>query len=135
MYAFCGEKQLSEDCAQEGFARALVRWRRLKQEPWAGAWVTTVAINACRKALKRTESGSASKESSTGTDIVEERQDLIWALRQLPRRQREAVVLHYLTDSPIVTVAHLMNVSEGSVKTHLARARATLRKLLEEVDV
>jgi RNA polymerase sigma-70 factor (ECF subfamily) len=57
--------------------------------------------------------------------------DVLTALRSLPERQRQAVVLHYLLDCPVATVADLMSVSEGAVKAHLFKARATLRTLLE----
>jgi RNA polymerase sigma-70 factor, ECF subfamily len=135
VHAFCGERQLAEDCTQEAFARALARWRRLKQEQWVGAWVTTVAINASKKALKSPATDPVTDEHSPVSEPLEERHAMLQALRQLPRRQREAVVLHYLSDCPVITVAELMNISEGSVKTHLARARSALRELLEEIDV
>jgi RNA polymerase sigma-70 factor (ECF subfamily) len=57
--------------------------------------------------------------------------DLLTALRSLPDRQQEAVVLHYLVDCPVTTVADLMGVSEGTVKAHLHKARAALHALLE----
>jgi len=60
-----------------------------------------------------------------------DRLDLLAALRSLPERQRQAVVLHYLMDCRVATVAELMGLSEGTVKAHLHRARATLHDLLE----
>jgi RNA polymerase sigma-70 factor (ECF subfamily) len=57
--------------------------------------------------------------------------DVLAALRSLPERQRQAVVLHYLTDCPVATVAEVMGVSEGAVKAHLFKARAALRSGLE----
>lgn len=52
-------------------------------------------------------------------------------MRSLPERQRQAVVLHYLVDSPLVAVADAMGISEGAVKAHLFKARAALRGRLE----
>jgi RNA polymerase sigma-70 factor, ECF subfamily len=51
--------------------------------------------------------------------------------RALPRRQREAVTLHYLVDLPVAQVARLMGCREGTVKAHLAHARKALRAQLE----
>jgi RNA polymerase sigma-70 factor (ECF subfamily) len=54
------------------------------------------------------------------------------ALAALPRRQREAFTLRVLEDLDLATTAQVMGCSEGSVKTHLSRARGTLQKQLEE---
>jgi RNA polymerase sigma-70 factor (ECF subfamily) len=58
----------------------------------------------------------------------------VWlAVRRLPRRQQEAVVLFYLTDLPLAAVAGAMGCAEGTAKAHLARAREALRVSLEGV--
>jgi len=54
------------------------------------------------------------------------------ALRQLPRRQREAFSLRVLEEFDVETTARIMGCGEGSVKTHLFRAREALQKQLEE---
>lgn len=57
---------------------------------------------------------------------------LTTALRALPARQREAFTLRVLEDCDVATTARIMGCSEGSVKTHLSRARETLQKHLED---
>ena len=54
------------------------------------------------------------------------------ALRGLPARQREAFTLRVLEEMDVETTAKIMGCSEGSVKTHLFRAREALQKQLEE---
>lgn len=54
------------------------------------------------------------------------------ALRELPRRQREAFTLRVLEELNVADTAKVMGCTEGSVKTHLSRARGALQKQLED---
>ena len=60
--------------------------------------------------------------------------DLRAALRRLPARQQEAVALHYLLDLPVTETATVMGCDEGTVKTHLSRARLALERALRLDD-
>jgi RNA polymerase sigma-70 factor (ECF subfamily) len=54
------------------------------------------------------------------------------ALSALPRRQREAFTLRVLEELDVATTARVMGCGEGSVKTHLSRAREALQRQLED---
>src|SRR5690606_30324769 len=58
---------------------------------------------------------------------------LVEALRALPPRQREAFTLRVLEELDVATTAQVMGCSEGSVKTHLSRARQALNSQMEDV--
>jgi RNA polymerase sigma-70 factor (ECF subfamily) len=128
--AFSSNREVASDATQEAFARAYARWRRLNNETWAGGWVMTTALNLCRKALKHHRSSSSIKSAPVEASPWE-RVDLVRTLRELPGRQREAVVLFYLGDFSLAIVAQLMGCSEGAVKSHLSRARSALKDRLE----
>jgi RNA polymerase sigma factor (sigma-70 family) len=61
-----------------------------------------------------------------------DRSAVIAALAELPRRQREALVLRYYADLSEAQTAHAMGISAGAVKSHTSRGMAALRHLLEE---
>jgi RNA polymerase sigma-70 factor, ECF subfamily len=126
-YLLCGDRAMAEDATQEAFARALERWRRLEGRSWAVGWVVTTALNVTRRALKRRPLTTGAENPSADPD---ELLDLRRAVRALPTRQQEAVVLHYLQDLPVEQVAQAMGTAPGTVKAHLFRARDALASSL-----
>jgi RNA polymerase sigma-70 factor, ECF subfamily len=128
----CGDRGLAEDATQEAVARALVRWRRLKTHPRPAGWVTTTAMNIARRQLRRRPSPLPG-EAPRGAD-VEGALDLRRAIGKLPHRQQEAAALHYLLDLSVAETAIEMGCDEGTVKTHLSRARAALARDLGETN-
>ena len=129
VFLLCGNREAAEDATQEAFARALERWRRLKDQPWVAGWIATTAMNRARRSLRRPP--EPLDPPSRETD-VESGWDLWRAVGTLPARQQEAVVLHYAIDLPVTDVAQAMGCREGTVKAHLARARDALRGRLQE---
>ena len=117
------------EAAQEAFARAFARWRRLRNEEWVAGWVITTALNFLRRRRK------AEPPVSSRDRVVSEPSaaavDLQRALRRLPARQREALVLFYVGDLPVHKVANLMGIGDGTVKAHLSRGRVALREEME----
>ena len=71
-------------------------------------------------------------DPSTAHDHREAHARLVQGLRGLPARQREAFTLRVLEELDVATTAQVMGCSEGSVKTHLSRARDALRPHLED---
>jgi RNA polymerase sigma-70 factor (ECF subfamily) len=129
VYLLSGDRQLAEDASQEAFARALFRWRRLASHPAPAAWVTTTALNVARRQLRRRPELPLADPAAGGG---EDRLAVVEAIRALPSRQQEAVALHYLLDMTVAETATAMGVDEGTVKTHLSRAREALARALAE---
>jgi RNA polymerase sigma factor (sigma-70 family) len=157
-----GEYAAAEDAAIEAMAKAHVRWQRIGPAPWREAWVIRVAVNEAIRRLPRAMAGArddvasddawtggersaegggrnvyvgGASQQAHGSDPAEEivlRQALTAALQRLPRRQREVVVLRYLVGLSETQVAEMLDISHGSVKTHLHRAIAGLRKQMDQ---
>ena len=107
-------------------------------------------MNVCRDGLRRrrvaravgdpepwrTSPGPGAQEAADG-DVAElaagasERRAVIAAIRTLPGRQREVVVLRYLAERSTAETAEILGISEGSVKTHLSRGLSALEDELE----
>lgn len=126
-----GSAEVAADATQEAFQRAFARWPRLSRHAWAGGWVTTTAINLCKREMKR-----AARPLAVVPDRWEERDvpgrlDVVAALATLPFRQRQAVVLFYWSDLPVAAIAELMEISESAVRAHLTHARSALKPTLE----
>jgi RNA polymerase sigma factor (sigma-70 family) len=67
-----------------------------------------------------------------GAFLLLERSAVIAALRDLPMRQREAIVLRYYADLSEAEIAATMGISRGAVKSHTSRGMAALRAVLEQ---
>ena len=134
-FRLLGDRAEAQDVAQEALARTYVRWRTV--EPYAAPWACRVATNVAIDRVRRGRrfSGDEAPERAAADAFCDERVDLQRALRTLPRRQRDVVVLRYLADQPEDAVARALGVSVGSVKTHASRGLATLRARLGDVRV
>ena len=142
-----GDRPAAEDVVQEAFCGLYRRWHGLSDTTNALAYVRSSVINGCRSALRRRvrqlslagldafggadqprESDSAESEALLG----EEHRQVLLAIRRLPARQREALVLRYYLDLDEGEIAASMRVSRGTVKSTTSRALAALGRILEE---
>jgi RNA polymerase sigma factor (sigma-70 family) len=92
-------------------------------------WVAKTALNVARRTMRRDRSPAVSYGESTEQE-PEAALDVHRAVASLPTRQQQAAILYYLLDLPVEEVASEMGCSEGTVKTHLSRAREVLRDRL-----
>ena len=131
-----GDYPAAEDLVQEALARAWSRRETIESLP---GWVAVVALNLSRSRWRRlVAERRAGERLAPGGEVAEpgpEHVDVARALAALPRRQREVAVLRYLLDMSTSDVANSLGVSEGTVKSSLAKARSSLAARLEVVDV
>jgi RNA polymerase sigma-70 factor (ECF subfamily) len=118
----------AEDAAAEAFARALVDWRRVGALPHRDAWILRVTANVAIDAARRRRALPPTADAlDAADDLTVLRITLVSALRALPRRQREALVLHHMAGLAERDVADALGVSHNTVKKHLQRGMARLR--------
>ena len=126
-FRLLGSRPAAEDIAQEALARAYVRWHRMGD--YAEAWVARVSANLALDSLRRGRPRLDPAERTAALDDpVADRIDLQRALRALPKRQRQVVVLRYLADLPEEAVAAALGCSAGTVKQHASCGLAALRR-------
>lgn len=134
-----GDRNGAEDAVQEAMVKA---WQRRDEIDRLGAWITVVATNQARSTLRsrgaedratdRLEGGmrTAAPTREPDSDLGDDPLGLRDVIAELPMRQRQVVVLHYYLDHSVRACATAMEVSEGTVKTSLHRARAALELAL-----
>ena len=129
----------AEEVVQDAYVRVAGSWRRLRDPEAAHAYLRTAVVNQARSRLRRRQVAQryrpeplrdVASAEATAMDHSQ-REAVLAALRRLPRRQREAVVLRYYGDLSEAQTAAAMGCSTGAVKSHTSRAMAALRPLLE----
>jgi len=129
----------AEEIVQDSFIAMHGAWRRLQDNEKALSYLRQSVVNRSRSVLRHrvVVDRNAPKPApdmpgaEQGALTVLERTAMVSALRSLPPRQREALVLRYYGDLSEAQIATTMGISRGAVKSHTARAIASLRVLLE----
>jgi RNA polymerase sigma-70 factor (sigma-E family) len=131
-YALTGSWWTAEEIAQEAFLAAHRKWPRVSQYDRPDLWIRRVAANLAVSRVRRRVAEAkalrrfASRRSPTPDDLPGEDDSLWRAVRALPARQAQAVTLRYVDDRSLVEIAEVLGCAEGTVKSHLARGRASL---------
>jgi RNA polymerase sigma-70 factor (ECF subfamily) len=120
----------AEDVAAETMARTSARWPKVSQLPHREFWVLRVAANVAIDMVRRRRPMAVAATADDAEDAAALRLALGAALRSLPKRQREVVVLRYLADLSEDDVAVALGISPATVHTHVHRALAALRGTL-----
>jgi RNA polymerase sigma-70 factor (sigma-E family) len=131
-----GDAGASEDAASEALVRAGVRWRRIHDRalPWVVRVATNLAIDHTRRRARERRVPAETTPASASADAtrIESQVDLHRALKTLPKRQREVVVLRYFGDLSEREIAAELGMAPGTVKSHASRGLAALRAQLDD---
>jgi RNA polymerase sigma-70 factor (sigma-E family) len=139
-----GDRQSAEDVVQDAFCGLYRRWPNLADPASAVHYVRSAVLNRCRSVLRRRTSSSAPHDLTGRSAVVgsaestvltgEERREVMAALRRLPARQREALVLRFYLDLSAEDAAITMGISASSVRSATHRALAALGRMLQETS-
>ena len=125
-------REEAEEVVQEAFARLVASFVRVDDSGRADRYVTVTVLNLARSKLRRRRTARA-KDHLLRDDgflddalIDEDVRRVRDAIRSLPRRQQQCVVLRFYSGHSEREIAEALGVNVGSVKQHLSRARSTL---------
>jgi RNA polymerase sigma-70 factor (ECF subfamily) len=133
-----GDRHLAEDLVQTALAQTYVHWHRVRDVEQVEAYARRVLVNANAAWWRRRSAAEVPVDTTPdvaiadGTAAFAEREPLVRALRELPARQRAALVLRYFEDRSERETAEIMGCTTGSVKRHTSRGLDRLRALLGE---
>jgi RNA polymerase sigma-70 factor (sigma-E family) len=139
---FVDDRNAAEDLVQEAFIRLARSAHRIRDEAKAAPYLRSIVLNLARDSNRRglvslrhhlpVDDRRASTEDEI--ELREDQEELIEALRELPHRQRTALVLRYYQELGIDDIAETMGISRNSVKTHLQRGLAALERRLGDAN-
>jgi RNA polymerase sigma-70 factor (ECF subfamily) len=140
-----GDRAAMDDALQEAYLRAFRALANFRHDADPGSWLYRIAYNACIDELRRArvrpvpvDHDAPAWRTATGARdpgaVVADRDATVRALRALPDDQRVTLVLVDGEGFDNVTAAQILDVAPGTVGSRLSRARATVRRILEEDD-
>ena len=140
LWAVTGDRRQAEDLAQEAFVRLYEHWDRLEDAERAAGWLRVTALNLARSGfrhlavVRRRPPHAVRDVASLEDDAVldDDRRHLVAALRRLPARQRECLVLRFFGDMTEPAIAAATGLSPNTVKTHLRRGLGALERTMED---
>lgn len=134
-----GDRAAAEDVVQDAFCGLFRHWYRLRDPAKAVPYLRSSVLNGCRSALRRRRkldsAGAAEYTAESAEQLTllgEEHRQVLAALRRLPARQREALVLRFYAELGEPEIAAAMGISQGTVKSTTSRALTTLGRLVKE---
>jgi len=139
-YVTQGSRAVAEDIVQEAFCGLYCRWDYLSSPDKALAYLRSSVLNGCRNASRRSGRSPRplhlpSADSAEAAAMIGElRREVIAALRRLPGRQREALVLRFYLELSDPEIAEVMGISVNTVRSTLRRGMSALGIALKEAS-
>lgn len=134
-----GNRAAAEDVVHDAFCGLYRRWGHLADKGKALSYVRSSVVNGCRTALRRSrlqDRITTYQPSAVSAEAAalsrEERREVVRALRRLPDRQREVLVLRYYLDLTDEQIADDLGITPSTIRSTRHRALVSLERLLTE---
>jgi RNA polymerase sigma-70 factor (sigma-E family) len=133
-----GQREAGEEIVQDAFVRLDRSWDRVADPAARPAYLRSIVVNLARSGHRRRlvalRHRPAPMPDAAAAEhhalVAEEHREMLAALRSLPDRQRQCMVLRFYEDLTEVRIAEVLGISQGSVKTHLHRATRAMAERL-----
>jgi RNA polymerase sigma factor (sigma-70 family) len=133
--AMVGDRDIARDLAQETLTRAFRHWSSVAAYEQPSAWARRVLVNLVTDRARRGVSEARALQRLDAGHVCwsPEPFDDAWrrAVLDLPDRQRAVIVLHYVEDCSVDTIADVLEIAAGTVKATLVAGKRNLRRILE----
>jgi RNA polymerase sigma-70 factor (sigma-E family) len=134
------DRAIAEELVQDAFTALYQRWGSLTDKSAAPSWLRTTVVNGARSAQRRQgivrrhlrAAEPAVPPADFALLLAEEHREVVAALRRLPRRQREVLVLRYWADLDEAEISRTLRISRGTVKSTASRALDALERTLKD---
>lgn len=135
------DNMLSDDLAQETFIKCWEKLDTFKGLSSFRTWMYSVAYNILldyyrsrSRQIQLNEYLSENNDCSSGIEerVVDSRYDVISALEALSDIEKSCVILYYMDDMTVSKISRIVKIPEGTVKSHLSRARVKMQKYLKD---
>lgn len=140
-YLLTGEADVADDLAADAFVEVWRHWDRVQAADSPLAYCRGIVANLARQWIKKRGKerlgllGLGLVRRGGGEPDLPAVLDVRAALRRLPQRRRECVVLRYAFDVPEREVAEILGISVGAVKSHTSRGAAQLSEYLKDLSI
>ena len=128
---YTGDGYVAEELAQEALARAWRDWKRVHKMEHPEAWTFSVGFNLARTLWRRKAAEGKARDRLTKDPIPDEdiadRETVRAALKELPPRQRQAIILRYYLGFSYSEMATTMDCPGATARSYVRRALQRMR--------
>lgn len=134
----CGDKELSDDLAQDTFIKAYTSLTSFKGAANFTTWLYRIAYNVFFDYIRSQKPTSDLEVVTMDADYSHEQQDIskkmdvYAALQQLREAERTCITLFYMEELEIKKIAEITGMAEGTVKSHLSRGKEKMANYLKQ---
>jgi RNA polymerase sigma-70 factor (sigma-E family) len=129
----------AEEEVMDAFVKTFAGWKRIGSMDRPDLYLRRVVVNGCNSRLRRRalEARMSPREVHAGWDPDRRDSDRLVreAIDALPKRKKMCVVLRYYEDLSEAEMAEVLECSEGTIKSQLAKARQSMKRTLDQMEV